>query len=167
MALDMTGEYIRPVPRTAVWSALNDPKLLQLCIPGCESLEQVSKTEFAVVARLAVGPVKARFKSKVRLQDLDSPQGYTIVGEGEGGIAGFAKGNAAVVLADADGGTKLSYHAQAQIGGKLAQLGQRLVAGTAKKIADLFFSNFAAAIAPKQERLRRPCRSLSPKAAFN
>ena len=151
MALDMTGEYVLPVLRAAVWSALNDPELLQQCIPGCESLEQISKTEFAVVARLAVGPVKARFKGKIRLQDLDPPQGYTIVGEGDGSIAGFAKGNAAVVLADADGGTKLNYRAQAHIGGKLAQLGQRLVAGTAKKIADLFFADFVAALAPKQE----------------
>ncbi len=151
MALDMNGEYVLPVSRAAVWSALNDPKLLQQCIPGCESLEQISETEFAVVARLAVGPVKARFKGKVRLQNLDPPQSYTIVGEGEGGIAGFAKGNAAVVLAEADCGTKLNYRAQAQIGGKLAQLGQRLVAGTAKKIADLFFANFAAALAPNRE----------------
>ena len=111
MALDMNGEYVLPVRRAAVWSALNDPKMLQPCIPGCESLEQVSETEFAVVARLAVGPVKARFKGKLRLQDLDPPMAYTLVGEGEGGIAGFAKGNAAVVLADADGGAKLRYRA--------------------------------------------------------
>jgi carbon monoxide dehydrogenase subunit G len=151
MALDMIGEYLLPVPRAAVWSTLNDPKLLQQCIPGCESMDQVSETEFNVIARLAVGPVKARFKCKVRLQDLDPPQGCTINGEGEGGIAGFAKGNAAVLLTDVDGGTRLNYRAQAQIGGKLAQLGQRLIAGTAKKIADLFFANFVAALAPKQE----------------
>jgi uncharacterized protein len=151
MALEMTGEYDLLISRVAVWSALNNPALLQRCIPGCESFEQISETEFAVVVRVAVGPVKARFKGKVRLQDLDPPQGCTIVGEGEGGIAGFAKGNAAVLLIDAAGGTKLSYHAQAQIGGKLAQLGQRLIAGTAKKIADLFFANFAAALVPKQE----------------
>ena len=151
MALDMTGEYVLPIPRAAVWSALNDPKILQRCIPGCESFDQISETEFAVVARLAVGPVKARFRGKVHLQDIDPPHGCTIVGEGEGGIAGFAKGNAAVMLADAGGGTKLSYRAQAQIGGKLAQLGQRLIAGTAKKIADLFFANFAAALVPMQE----------------
>lgn len=151
MALDMTGEYILPVQRAAVWSALNDPKLLQQCIPGCESMDQVSETEFNVIARLAVGPVKARFKGKLRLQDLDPPQGCTIIGEGEGGIAGFAKGNAAVLLTDLDGSTRLNYRAQAQIGGKLAQLGQRLIAGTAKKIADLFFANFAAALVPKQE----------------
>lgn len=107
MVLDMNGEYVLPVRRAADWSALNDPKMLQPCIPGCESLEKVSETEFAVVARLAVGPVKARVKGKLRLQDLDPPMAYTLVGESEGSIAGFAKGNAAVVLADADGGAKL------------------------------------------------------------
>lgn len=151
MALDMTGEYVLQAARDAVWSALNDPKFLQQCIPGCESLERLSDTEFTVVARLAIGPVKTRFQGKVRLQDLDPPQGYTIVGEGEGGIAGFAKGNAAVMLAEVPGGTRLNYRAQAQIGGKIAQLGQRLVSGTAKKIADLFFANFATALAPKQK----------------
>jgi len=149
MALEMTGEYILPLPRDAVWSALNDPELLQRCIPGCESLEKLSDTEFSAVVKLAVGPVKARFKGKVRLQDLNPPQTYTIVGEGEGGIAGFAKGNAAITLTDVVEGTNLSYRAQAQIGGKIAQLGQRLVAGAAKKIADLFFANCAATLMQK------------------
>jgi carbon monoxide dehydrogenase subunit G len=151
MALDMTGEYTLPLPRGTVWSSLNDPELLQRCIPGCESFEKLSDTEFATVSQLAIGPVKVRFKGKVRLQDIDPPNSYTIIGEGEGGIAGFAKGNAAVALTDVVGGTKLSYCAQAQIGGKIAQLGQRLISGTAKKIADLFFANFVAALAPKQE----------------
>ena len=150
MAIEMTGEYILPLPRDAVWSALNDPEFLQRCIPGCESLEKLSETEFVAIVRLAVGPVKARFKGKVQLQDLNPPQSYTIVGEGEGGIAGFTKGNAAVTLTDVAEGTNLSYRAQAQIGGKIAQLGQRLVAGTAKKIADLFFANCAAALTQKQ-----------------
>jgi carbon monoxide dehydrogenase subunit G len=150
MAIEMTGEYILPLPRDAVWSALNDPEFLQRCIPGCESLEKLSETEFVAIVRLAVGPVKARFKGKVQLQDLNPPQSYTIVGEGEGGIAGFAKGNAVVTLTDVAEGTNLSYRAQAQIGGKIAQLGQRLVAGTAKKIADLFFANCAAALTQKQ-----------------
>jgi hypothetical protein len=150
MALEMTGEYILPLTRDAVWSALNDPEFLQRCIPGCESFEKLSETEFAAIVRLAVGPVKARFKGKVRLQDLNPPQSYTIVGEGQGGIAGFAKGNAAVMLTDIAEGTNLSYRAQAQIGGKIAQLGQRLVAGTVKKIADLFFANCVAALAQKR-----------------
>lgn len=152
MALEMTGAYALPLPRTAVWEALNDPGVLRQCIPGCESLEKVSDNEFAVVSRLTVGPIKARFKGRVHLRDLDPPNGYTIVGEGEGGIAGFAKGNAVVRLVDAAGGMQFTYTAQAQVGGKLAQLGQRLIAGTAKKTTDLFFSNFAAALSPPAER---------------
>ncbi len=148
MALEMTGEYVLPVARQAVWDALNDPEMLRRCIPGCESLEKKSDTEFAAVTLAKVGPVKARFKGKVRLEDLDPPSSYKIVGEGEGGIAGFAKGGASVTLADAEGGTRLSYRAEAQVGGKLAQLGQRLIAGTARKMADQFFSNFAEALAP-------------------
>ena len=146
MALEMTGEYVLPLDRAAVYAALNDAEMLKRCIPGCEQLEKLSDTEFAAVARIEVGPVKARFKGKVKLEDLDPPQGYRIVGEGEGGVAGFAKGNAVVTLAEVSEGTKLSYKAEAQVGGKLAQLGQRLLAGTAKKIADKFFANFAAAL---------------------
>ena len=146
MALEMTGEYILPLDRAAVYAALNDAEVLKRCIPGCEQLEKLSDTEFAAVARIEVGPVKARFKGKVRLEDLDPPQGYRIVGEGEGGVAGFAKGNARVTLAEVPTGTRLSYQAEAQVGGKLAQLGQRLLAGSAKKIADKFFANYAAAL---------------------
>ena len=146
MALEMTGEYVLPLDRAAVYAALNDAEVLKRCIPGCEQLEKLSDTEFAAVARFEVGPVKARFKGKVRLLDLDPPQGYRIAGEGEGGVAGFAKGHAAVTLTEVAEGTRLSYKAEAQVGGKLAQLGQRLLAGTAKKIADKFFANFAAAL---------------------
>jgi carbon monoxide dehydrogenase subunit G len=146
MALEMTGEYVLPLGRAAVYAALNDAEMLKLCIPGCEQLEKLSDTEFVAVARIEVGPVKARFKGKVRLEDLDPPQGYRIVGQGEGGVAGFAKGNAVVTLTEVAEGTRLSYKAEAQVGGKLAQLGQRLLAGTAKKIADKFFANFAAAL---------------------
>ena len=149
MALEMTGEYILPLDRRKVFAALNDPDMLKRCIPGCEQLEKLSDTEFAAVARIEVGPVKTRFKGKVRLTDLDPPQAYRIVGEGEGGVAGFAKGNAAVTLVEEGEGTKLTYRAEAQVGGKLAQLGQRLLAGTAKKIADKFFANFAAALKEK------------------
>lgn len=147
MALNMNGEYLLPRTREDVWKALNDPEMLKRCIPGCESLERVSDTEFAAVARLEAGPVKARFKGRVKLEDLVPPDSYKIVGEGEGGVAGFAKGNAAVTLTDAPEGTKLAYRAQATVGGKIAQLGQRLLAGTAKKTADRFFANFAKALA--------------------
>jgi len=146
MALNMSGEYMLPLARAEVWKALNDPAILKQCIPGCESLEMVSDTEFTAVAKLEVGPVKARFKGRVKLEDLMPPESYKIVGEGEGGVAGFAKGNAAVTLADMPEGTKLTYTAEANVGGKIAQLGQRLLAGTAKKTADKFFSNFAKAL---------------------
>jgi carbon monoxide dehydrogenase subunit G len=146
MALEMTGEYVLPLERAKVYAALNDPELLKHSIPGCEELEKLSDTEFAAVVRLELGPVKARFKGKVRLEDLDPPNGYRIVGEGEGGVAGFAKGGATVNLTEVPEGTKLAYKAEANVGGKIAQLGQRLLAGSAKKIADRFFNNFAAAL---------------------
>lgn len=146
MALNMNGEYVLPRKRDDVWKALNDPEMLKRCIPGCESLEKVSDTEFTAVAKLEAGPVKARFKGRVKLEDLVPPESYKIIGEGEGGVAGFAKGNAAVELTEVSEGTKLTYKAEANVGGKIAQLGQRLLAGTAKKIADKFFSNFAAAL---------------------
>src|SRR3990172_109688 len=114
MALEMTGEYILPLDRAAVYAALNDPDMLKRCIPGCEQLEKLSDTEFAAVVRIEVGPVKTRFKGKVRLTDLDPRKAYRIVGEGEGGVAGFAKGNAAVTLAEEGEGTKLTYRAEAQ-----------------------------------------------------
>lgn len=144
MALEMTGEYVLPKDRATVYAALNDPDVLKRCIPGCEELEKVSDNEFAAVVRMELGPVKARFKGKVRLEDLNPPEGYRIAGEGEGGVAGFAKGGAKVDLEEVPDGTKLSYRAEASVGGKIAQLGQRLLAGSAKKIADKFFANFAA-----------------------
>lgn len=147
MALEMSGTYELPVARERVWAALNDPEMLKRCIPGCEELEKVSDTEFRAIAVAKVGPVKARFKGNVTLTDLNPPEGYRISGQGDGGIAGFAKGGAQVRLDPTEaGGTSLHYEAEAQIGGKLAQIGQRLVAGTAKKIADEFFANFAKAV---------------------
>ena len=146
MAMTMSGEVQLPATREAVWTKLNDPVVLKSCVPGCEQLDKVSDTEFQAIASLKVGPVKARWKGKVRLSDLDPPNGYKISGEGEGGVAGFAKGGATVALAEKDGGTLLSYNVEAQIGGKLAQLGQRLINGAAKKTADDFFANFAKAV---------------------
>ena len=136
-----------PAPREAVWAKLNDADALKACIPGCEELIKISDTEFQAVAITKIGPVKARFKGKVHLTDLDPPNGYKISGEGDGGVAGFAKGGATVALAEKDGGTLLTYNVEAQIGGKLAQLGQRLVNGAAKKVADDFFQKFAAEFA--------------------
>jgi carbon monoxide dehydrogenase subunit G len=146
MAMTMTGEVQLPAPRQTVWEKLNDPEVLKATIPGCESLEKTSGTSFQAVAVTKIGPVKARWKGKVTLTDLDPPNGYKIVGEGEGGVAGFAKGAATVNLTDKEGGTLLTYNVDAQIGGKLAQLGQRLINGAAKKMADEFFKKFAATV---------------------
>jgi len=146
MAMVMTGEQQLGAPRQKVWAMLNDPAVLKACIPGCETLDVIGENEFQAVATNKIGPVKARFKGKVRLTDLDPPNGYKISGEGDGGVAGFAKGGASVNLTDKDGGTLLTYNVEAQIGGKLAQLGQRLVNGAAKKMADDFFVRFAAAV---------------------
>ncbi len=146
MALEMSGEYELPQKREVVWRALNDAEVLRKCIPGCESLEKLSDTEFQATVKLSVGPVSARFKGKVKLENIDAPNGYTIAGEGEGGVAGFAKGQASVALAEEGEGCKLTYKAEAATGGKIAQLGQRLIAGSAKKTADRFFENFVAAL---------------------
>lgn len=143
MAMTMTGEIQLAAPMEAVWTKLNDPEVLKTCIPGCEELEKTDDGGFRAVAKMKVGPVSARFKGKVTLSDLDPPKSYKISGEGEGGIAGFAKGSAVVNLLESEGGTLLSYQVDAQIGGKLAQLGQRLINGTAKKLADEFFASFA------------------------
>jgi carbon monoxide dehydrogenase subunit G len=147
MAMTMNGEVQLAAPRAVVWERLNDATVLKQCIPGCEELDKTSETEFQAVATIKIGPVKARFKGRVQLSEIDPPNGYKISGEGEGGVAGFAKGGAVVKLTDKDGGTLLSYDVESQIGGKLAQLGQRLVQGTAKKLADDFFNKFAAAVA--------------------
>jgi uncharacterized protein len=146
MAMTMTGEVQLVAPRSTVWDKLNDPDVLKGCLSGCEAFDRVGDNEYQVVVTAKVGPVKAKFKGKLRLSDLDPPNGYKLSGEGEGGVAGFAKGGAAVALTDKDGGTLLTYDVEAQIGGKIAQLGQRLVVGAAKKVADEFFAKFAQAV---------------------
>ncbi|CAH1667689.1 MAG: carbon monoxide dehydrogenase subunit G [Chelatococcus sp.] len=150
MAMTMTGEFILAAEPQAVWEKLNDPEVLKSCIAGCEELERTDEGGFRAVVKVKLGPVKATFKGKVTLTDLDPPHGYTIVGEGEGGVAGFAKGNAKVGLAPVPEGTKLSYDVEATVGGKIAQLGGRLVNGVAKKYADDFFTSFAAIVSPEQ-----------------
>jgi carbon monoxide dehydrogenase subunit G len=149
MAMTMNGEYQLAVPRETVWAKLNDTEILKACIPGCEQFDKLSDTEFQAVSTTKIGPVKAKFKGKVTLSDLDPPNGYKISGQGDGGVAGFAKGGATVKLEPKEGGTLLSYSVEAQIGGKLAQLGQRLINGAAKKMADEFFKKFAAAVNPQ------------------
>ena len=141
--MDMNGSHSIPASREAVWKALNDPEILKACIPGCESLEKTSETEMTAAVTSKIGPVKAKFKGAVTLENMNPPESYTIVGEGKGGVAGFAKGSADVRLAEEDGITILTYEAKAQVGGKLAQLGSRLIDSTAKKMADDFFTKFS------------------------
>jgi carbon monoxide dehydrogenase subunit G len=141
--MDMTGEYRIPAPRETVWRALNDPEVLKQCIPGCETLDKKSDTEYSATVTAKVGPVKAKFGGNVTMSDLDPPNGYTISGEGSGGAAGFAKGGAKVSLKEDAGATVLSYTVNATVGGKLAQIGSRLIDSTAKKMANDFFAKFA------------------------
>jgi hypothetical protein len=152
--MDMSGERLIAAPRADVWAALNDPDVLKACIPGAQEFEKTSPTSFAATATQKVGPVKATFKGAVELSDIVEGESYTISGEGKGGAAGFAKGGARVHLADAEPpegaegpATLLSYEAHAKVGGKLAQLGSRLIDGFAKKMADEFFDRFSKAVA--------------------
>ena len=140
--MDITGEHRIAAPREKVWAALFDVETLKLCIPGCQELEQTSPTSFAAKIQLKVGPVSATFAGTVELLDIDRPNGCRIVGQGNGGIAGFAKGGSQVTLVEDGNGTVLSYDAKAEIGGKLAALGGRLVQATSRKLADQFFSAF-------------------------
>lgn len=140
--MDIKGEQFIPVPRPQVWAALNNVDVLKQAIPGCDSMTRLSDTEIEATVTAKVGPVKATFKGQVTLSDLDPPNGYSIRGEGKGGVAGFAKGGAKVRLADAPGGTTLQYDVDAAVGGKLAQIGARLIEGTARKLADEFFVAF-------------------------
>jgi len=144
--MDIKGEYRIAAPREKVFAALNDQEVLRACIPGCESLDKLSDTEMTAKVRLRIGPVSAAFTGKVTLSDIDAPNGYRISGEGQGGVAGFAKGGAVVKLADDGGVTVLTYDADAQVGGKIAQVGARLIQGTARKLADQFFGKFAESV---------------------
>src|SRR5271166_2299682 len=166
MAVTMSGEATLPAARPKVWALLNDPAVLKACIPGCESLERTGDNGFAAVAKVKIGPVAATFKGKVELSDIVPNVGYTIAGEGEGGVAGFAKGNAKVKLSDAEGGTLLHYDVEAHVGGKIAQLGSRLIDGVAKSMADKFFASFAAAAAEGEAPVAAaPSSSVQPAAA--
>jgi hypothetical protein len=151
--MDFSGRYVIPAPAEAVWAGLNDPNTLKACIPGCEKIEKTDPTNFVATATLKIGPVKARFQGKVGLSDLDPPHRCRLSGEGQGGVAGFAKGDADVVLTPEGHGTVLTYTAKASVGGKLAQIGQRLIDGAARQIADDFFSRFAEQLARPQAPL--------------
>ena len=138
-----SGEFRLSAERARVWDALNDPQTLQRCIPGCQSVEKISDTELKATIKSKVGPISATFTCNVRLSDLDPPNSYRISGQGSGGAAGFAKGGASLKLVPDGTGTKLLYDADASVGGKLAQIGARLIDGTAKKFTDEFFQNLA------------------------
>lgn len=155
--MQMSGEYRIPAPRQAVWDALNDPEVLKQCIPGCEEMVRSADNAFEAKVVAKVGPVRAKFGGKVELSDIDPPNGYTISGQGQGGAAGFAKGGASVKLVEDGGETVLSYIVDASVGGKLAQIGSRLIDATAKKMAEDFFSRFAEAVAgPTVEAVPAP-----------
>jgi carbon monoxide dehydrogenase subunit G len=147
--MEFTGRYLIAAPPQKVWEGINDPAVLKACIPGCEQLDKTSPTDFVATAKLKIGPVSATFKGKVTLSEMDPPHRLTLSGEGQGGVAGFAKGGAEVVLTPEGDGTVLTYTAKASVGGKLAQIGQRLIDGAAKQIADDFFKRFTAALAPQ------------------
>lgn len=165
--MDMTGECRIAATRQQVWNALNDPEVLKASIPGCETLEKTSDTGFTATVTAKVGPVKAKFKGNVTLSDVNPPAGYTISGEGAGGAAGFAKGGADVTLTEDGGETVLSYTVKASVGGKLAQIGSRLVDATARKMANDFFARFKEQLEPggppaEAPPAAAPSRGLAP-----
>ncbi len=162
--MEMRGEYRIQAPREEVWRALNDPEILRRSIPGCQEIEKITDTHFTAKVTAKVGPVKAKFLGAVTLSDLDPPNGYTISGEGKGGAAGFARGGAKITLTPDGDGTLLSYTVNAAVGGKLAQIGSRLIDATARKMAQQFFSAFAEAVSgtPTEMPPKQPAGRLSP-----
>ncbi len=161
--MEMTGEQLIALPQGDVWRALNDPEILKACIPGCETIEKTSENEYRVAMTAAVGPVKAKFSGKLLLSDLQPPNSYSLSFEGSGGAAGFGKGGAHVSLKPEGAGTRLSYTAKASVGGKLAQVGSRLIDGVAKKMADDFFTAFNKKVAG--EVPRAPASAAAPSTA--
>ncbi len=141
--MKMSGEFRVPTDRETVWRALNDPEVLKACLPGCQEIEKTSETEMTATLTIRVGPVKATFAGGVTFSDLDPPNGYTLTGQGQGGAAGFASGEARVRLVEDDGATVVQYECDAKVGGKLAQIGSRLIDSTAKKLAKQFFDSLA------------------------
>lgn len=164
--MEMSGQQRIEASRQAVWEALNDPEILKQCIPGCQELTKESDTAFSAKVKAKVGPVSANFTGLVTLSDIMPPESYTISGEGKGGAAGFAKGGAKVMLSEDGGATLLDYQVDAKVGGKMAQLGARLIDGTARKMADDFFGRFAEVLAPAGEPAAEPAAaSLQPEIA--
>lgn len=150
--MNLQGERLIAAAPEATWAALNDPDTLKACIAGCETLERVADDEYLATMAMRLGPVNARFKGRLKLENIVPPSSYTIAFDGQGGVAGFGKGSADVKLAPEGAGTRLSYAAKAQVGGKLAQVGSRLIEGAASKIADDFFAAFESRLAPAAEK---------------
>lgn len=146
--MEIKGEYQIASSREKVWAALIDAEVLRECIPGCESLEQISDTEFAAKIIVAIGPVRAKFNTSLTLENVQPPTSYTLVGSGKGGVAGFGRGRADIRLDETDGVTQLAYTADFKVGGKLAQVGSRLVLGATRKMAKEFFGNFSRRLDP-------------------
>jgi hypothetical protein len=151
--LDIQGEYKIALAQEEVWKALNDAEVLKQCIPGCQEMEKKSDTEYSARVVAAIGPVKATFKTIIEMKNLKPPHSYTISGEANGGVAGFGNGSADITLTESAGTTTLHYHAKFKVGGKLAQIGARLVAGVTRKIADEFFSKFSQALDKGAEKV--------------
>jgi carbon monoxide dehydrogenase subunit G len=151
--VDIQGEYKIGVPRQRVFDAMMDPEILQKCIPGCEEMEMVSDTEYKAVIKASIGPVKAAFKTSMKLENLSPPASFTLSGEGKGGVAGFGRGSADITLDETDGVTHLRYEANLKVGGKLAQVGSRLVSGVTRKIADDFFGTFSSILDSGAEKV--------------
>lgn len=149
--MELKGEQILALPREQVWDALNDPAVLKQCVPGCDTFEPEGDNAYKVVMTASVGPVKARFNGALTLSDIEPPVSYKLAFTGSGGAAGFGKGSAQVALAEVEAGTSLTYSVQAQVGGKLAQVGARLIDGVAKKMADEFFTRFSKVVAAPAE----------------
>jgi uncharacterized protein len=162
--MKMSGEEIIAAPIESVWAALNDPDLLKQCIPGCESITKKSDTEFSARVVMKIGPIKAGFSGNVELKDLNPPHSYRIEGKGEGGLAGFATGGANIRLEAVPEGTKMSYDVDAQVGGKMAMLGSRLIDGTAQSLAGQFFDKFAKLAAEKKVAAPKVAAAVAKKA---
>ncbi len=163
--MELKGERLIPAPVEKTWAALNDPAVLKGCIAGCESLERSGDDAFTALVAVKVGPVSAKFKGNLKLLDVKPPTSYTIQFDGQGGVAGFGKGSADVALAAEGSGTKLSYVAKAQVGGKMAQVGSRLIDAAAAKIAEDFFTAFEAALKPAEAEA--PTAAAAPAAGQN
>jgi carbon monoxide dehydrogenase subunit G len=147
--MEMTGEQLVLLPQAATWEALHDPAILKDCVPGCELITKTSDTEYDVLMVAKVGPVSAKFKGRMTVSDADPPRAYTLKFEGQGGVAGFARGEAVISLAPEGASTRLSYTAKATVGGKLAQVGARLIDGVAKQLAGKFFDSFNKRVSQK------------------